>query len=146
KPIIVSSNTDSVDLSAQPDAAVGLAILNGLIQTTHQAGLPITVTNISRDQFAPRVGFAWRPFGEKFVIRGGIGQYYQVESPNIRVNFNFLPFDFTQTVNATTFVVPTQTTADFFQGQAFGAGMTPANTPLSWAPIPEHAKMAAEGP
>jgi hypothetical protein len=144
KPIIVSSSTDSVNLKAQPDAAVGEAIFGSLIQTTHQAGLPITVTNVSRDQFAPRVGFAWRPFGQKIVVRGGIGQYYQVESTNIRLNFNFIPFDFTQTVNATTGVVPTQTTADFFQGQAFGAGMTPANTPVSWAPIPEQAKMASD--
>jgi Carboxypeptidase regulatory-like domain len=145
EPIIVSSNTDSVNVNAQPDAAVGLAILSGLVQTTHQAGLPITVTNVSRDQFAPRVGFAWRPFGQRVVVRGGIGQYYQIESTNVRLNFNFLPFDFTQTVNATTFVVPTQTSANFFLGQAFGAGLTPANTPLSWAPIPEHAKMAADG-
>ena len=64
------------------------------------------------------------------MIRGGIGQYYQIESTNIRLNFNFLPFDFTQTVNATTNVVPTRTTANFFLGQAFGAGLTPANTPV----------------
>ena len=145
KPVIVSSSTDSVNLNAQPDAAVGYSIFGGLIQTTHQAGLPITVTNVSRDQFAPRVGFAWRPFGQKLVVRGGVGQYYQIESTNVRLNFNFIPFDFTQTVNATTFVIPTQTTANFFLGQAFGAGMTPANTPVSWAPVPEHAKMAADG-
>jgi len=145
KPVIVSSNTDSVNLNAQPDAAVGYSIFGSLIQTTHQAGLPITVTSVSRDQFAPRLGFAWRPLGQKIVVRGGIGQYYQIESTNIRLNFNFIPFDFTQTVNATTGVVPTQTTANFFLGQAFGAGMTPANTPVSWAPIPEHAKMASDG-
>ncbi len=143
QPIIVSSNTASVNLNAQPDAAVGVSILAGLIQTTHTAGLPLTVTNISRDLLGPRFGFAWRPFGQKTVIRGGIGQYYQIESTNIRLNFNFLPFDFTQTVNATTNVVPTRTTANFFLGQAFGAGLTPANTPLSWAPIPEFAKMAS---
>jgi hypothetical protein len=143
QPIIVSSSTNSVNLNAQPDAAVGVAILAGLIQTTHTAGLPLTVTNISRDLLGPRFGFAWRPFGEKTVIRGGIGQYYQIESTNVRLNFNFLPFDFTQTVNATTGVVPTQTSANFFLGQAFGAGLTPANTPLSWAPLPEFAKMAS---
>ncbi len=143
KPIIVSSSTDNVNLKAQPDAPVGYDIFGSLIQTTHQAGLPLTVTNVSKDLFGPRLGFAWRPFGQKTVIRGGIGQYYQIESTNIRLNFNFLPFDFTETVNATTGVVPTQTTADFFQGAAFGAGMTPANTPVSWAPLPEYAKMAS---
>jgi hypothetical protein len=143
QPVIVSSNTSSVNLNAQPDAPVGYAIFGSLIQTTHTAGLPLTVTNISRDLLGPRFGFAWRPFGEKTVIRGGVGQYYQIESTNVRLNFNFIPFDFTQTVNATTGVVPTQTSANFFQGQAFGAGMTPANTPVSWAPIPEFAKMAS---
>ncbi len=143
QPIIVSSSTASVNLAAQPDAAVGVSILTGLIQTTHTAGLPLTVTNISRDLLGPRLGFSWRPFGEKTVVRGGMGQYYQIESTNVRLNFNFLPFDFTQTVNATANVVPTQTTANFFLGQAFGAGLTPANTPLSWAPIPEYAKMAS---
>ena len=143
QPVIVSSSTNSVNLNAQPDAAVGVSIFGSLIQTTSSAGLPLTVTNISRDLLGPRFGFAWRPFGDKTVIRGGIGQYYQIESTNLRLNFNFIPFDFTQTVNATQNVVPTQTTANFFLGQAFGAGMTPANTPVSWAPLPEFAKMAS---
>jgi Carboxypeptidase regulatory-like domain len=145
RPVIVSSSSDSINLNAQPDAAVGLSIYGAYIQTTHQAGLPLTVTNISRDQFAPRFGFAWRPFDDKTVIRGGIGQYYQVESTNVRLNFNFIPFDFTQNINAVAGVVPTQTTADFFQGQAFGAGLTPLTAPVSWAPLPERAKMAADG-
>jgi hypothetical protein len=105
-----------VNLNAQPDAAVGVSIFGSLIQTTHNAGLPLTVTNISRDLLGPRFGFSWRPFGEKTVIRGGMGQYYQIESTNLRLNFNFIPFDFTQTVNATTNVVPTQTYGELLPG------------------------------
>ncbi len=134
QPIIVSSNTDSVNLNAQPDAAVGVAILAGLIQTTPPRACRSRSPTSAEICLGRASGSAWRPFGEKTVIRGGIGQYYQIESTNVRLNFNFLPFDFTQTVNATTNVVPTQTTANFFLGQAFGAGLTPANTPLSWAP------------
>ena len=31
--------------------------------------------NPSLRNFAPRLGFAWRPFGERFVVRGGYGAY-----------------------------------------------------------------------
>jgi hypothetical protein len=144
QPIIVSSRTDQIDLNAQPDAPLGYSLYGQYIQTTHQAGLPLTVTNKDRLQFAPRFGFAWRPFGEKTVIRGGFGQFFQVESTNIRLNFNFLPFALVETTTALTNVVPTQTTANFFQGQAFGAGLSPSKSPVAWEPLPTHAKVAVD--
>jgi hypothetical protein len=144
KPIIVSSSTDQINLNAQPDAPLGYALYGQYIQTSHQAGIPLTITNKSRTQFAPRFGFAWRPFGEKTVIRGGFGQFFQVESTNVRLNFNFLPFALVETITAATNTVPTQTTANFYQGQAFGAGLSPAQSPVSWAPLPIHAKVAVD--
>jgi hypothetical protein len=144
QPIIVSSRTDQIDLNAQPDAALGYQLYGQYIQTTHQAGLPLTVTNKDRLQFAPRFGFAWRPFGEKTVFRGGFGQFFQVESTNVRLNFNFLPFALVETTTALTNVVPVQTTANFFQGAAFGAGLSPAKSPVAWSPLPTHAKVAVD--
>ncbi|HEV2416930.1 MAG TPA: TonB-dependent receptor [Terriglobia bacterium] len=133
KPIIVSSNTNQINLGAQPAAVFGYQLYGNLIQTTHQAGLPITVTANDEDQFGPRAAFAWRPFGERTVVRGGFGVFYAPERTDNQLNFNYLPYSLSETINAEVNVVPTRTTADFFLGQPFGSGISAA----SWSPLPE---------
>jgi len=44
--------------------------------TASQAGYPQSLINGHSKQFAPRFGVAWRPLGNNFVFRGGIGIYY----------------------------------------------------------------------
>jgi hypothetical protein len=137
RPIIVSSNTDQVNLSAQPAARFGYQLYGQLIQTTHQAGLPITVTTNDLDQFGPRFGFAWSGLGHETVLRGGFGVFYGPEHTNDQLNFNYLPYSLSETVHALKGVVPVRTTADFFLGQPFGAGISAPG----WAPLPEHDEM-----
>jgi hypothetical protein len=46
--------------------------------TASQVGLPQSLHNSQKTTFAPRIGFAWRPFGDsKTVVRGGYGKFIE---------------------------------------------------------------------
>ena len=48
------------------------------VLTATQAGIPETLHRSQRSSFAPRIGFAWRPFADgKTVIRGGYGRFIE---------------------------------------------------------------------
>ena len=67
------------------------------------------------------------------VVRGGYGIFYESEGTSGRLNFNFLPFNVSETVNADRDVLPTRTTSNFFLGAPFGSAVTAA----SWIPVPK---------
>jgi hypothetical protein len=130
KSIIVSSETDQIDLGSQALADVGYQLFGDLIQTSSQAGVPLQLTSNDTKQLAPRAGFAYR-LGDRTVIRGGFGVFYEAEGTSGRLNFHFLPFSMSETVNATTNVVPNRSMADFFLGVPFGASVGS----VGWNPL-----------
>src|SRR5205823_11643410 len=59
------------------DVTVASAGLTGLVGLAADDGIPKSLVNNNYDNFAPRIGFAWRPFGNnRTVVRSGYGVFY----------------------------------------------------------------------
>lgn len=130
QPIIVASPNNQVDLSSQFAAPTAYALFGRYIQTSSQAGLPLSITGTDTAQWAPRFGLAWRPVGDRTVLRGGYGIFYEMENTDGRVNRNILPFLLSETVFATANTVPNRTLGNFFLGQTLGSlGVNPSLNP-----------------
>ena len=129
RPIIVASETDQIDLDSQFSGPSAYALFKNSIQTSSQAGLPLSITSTDKTQFAPRFGFAWRPFGSKTVVRGGYGIFFEQENTDGRVNNNMVPFRLDEIgINDLTQL---RTMADFFQGKALTASAAPTLGPTA---------------
>jgi hypothetical protein len=123
RPIIVGSATDQIDLGSQFAGPSAYALFRNYIQTSSQAGLPLSITSTDKTQFGPRFGFAWQPFGDKTVVRGGYGSFFEQENTDGRVNNNMVPFRLDETgINDLT---QRRTMADFFRGQPLTTSAAP---------------------
>ena len=129
RPIIVASDTDEIDLPSQFAGPSAYALFRNYIQTSSQAGLPLSITRTDTTQFGPRFGFAWRPFENKTVVRGGYGIFFEQENTDGRVNNNMVPFRLDEVgIND---LAQRRTMADFFRGRALTTSAAPSLGPTA---------------
>jgi hypothetical protein len=130
RPIIVASETDEIDLGAQFAGPSAYALFQRYIQTSSQAGIPLSITATDKTQFGPRFGFAFS-VTDRTILRGGYGLFFEQENTDGRVNNNMVPFRLDETgINDLT---QKRTMADFFQGKPLTTSAAPTigGTPTS---------------
>ncbi|HWB84673.1 MAG TPA: TonB-dependent receptor [Bryobacteraceae bacterium] len=97
--IAIPENSSTVTAPPGTNAAL-LSIYP--VETTQAAGLPLDYFKSDKNNIAPRVGVAWRPFDDHTVIRAGYGIFYNYNAAYVgpTQNANNIPWSSTFTYSS----------------------------------------------
>ncbi|HEY2933804.1 MAG TPA: carboxypeptidase-like regulatory domain-containing protein [Acidobacteriota bacterium] len=124
--IIVASQNGNVDLAAQQVSRIIYPRYADIIETSEQRRLPVSVRPPDRNDWSPRLGLAWRPFGaDSMVIRAAYGIFFEFADTNFPNSYAKVPpFVWNEDESLPTGGRITRTFADPFGGSeaAIGGG------------------------
>lgn len=122
--LIIPSNFDP---TAQPISTQLVPLYKDRYVFSDSLGLPNSLIRPYK-AFAPRVGLAWRPFGNNnWAVRAGYGIFYTFTDNNLVNNKTVVPpiEAKDQTFNDSPPTTPTRTWADFFLGEPLAGSPNP---------------------
>jgi hypothetical protein len=136
-------NTGSYFLSNPTGTLVGFAVPTNFdvkqFGLTAPDGASGVITNTNKTlvpgspwhDFAPRLGFAWQPLGERFVVRGGYGWFYDRVYGNLLVDnqLNLTPYS-----GAGSGPFPQSLENTLHNPFEAGSSLPASPTPLAWTP------------
>lgn len=126
KVVVSTLPNGEINLATQQVASIVFPTFRDVIVTAREVGQPNDLQEIDHKQFAPRVGFAYRPLNNnRTVVRAGYGIFYVLQRGNPAVSTPILnlPFILDEFKNNST-PVPTFTTASFFDAPfVFGTAL-----------------------
>ena len=95
--LVIPSN---FSLTAQPLTPTLYPLFKDRLQLTGQLGLPQSILATEKHDLAPRLGFAWSPEHQNWVIRGAYGIFYVFPDNNtFNSSVGVVPFQAAQTIN-----------------------------------------------
>lgn len=120
---LANDSAGNIDLTSQEVTRYNYPFVQDIVVSAREAGIPDNLVHTNWTNLAPRFGFAWRPFGEKTVIRGGFGTFFTLTQGLRSIGSGPInaPLQVDENLQVSNQVVPTRTIADLFPpfGQSF---------------------------
>jgi hypothetical protein len=129
KIVVASDSEGRINVEGQQVGRFLFPLFQDVIVPSGSVGLDGSLRHLDKNNFAPRLGLAWRPTGGSFVLRAGYGIFYgliqgnRAESTGI-VNAPFLADELS---NFNTTPIPTKTLSNMFSPVSQGLNLVPLN-------------------
>lgn len=75
---LANDASGKIDLTSQQVTAYNYPFVKDIVVSARDAGIPDNLVYTNWKNFAPRLGLAWRPFGDKTAVRAGFGTFYML--------------------------------------------------------------------